>query len=119
MGNSNAQRQVIRLTDDALILKDNFHTGNGDVEKQKLVCLYPDRLCWVSTHLTGATKYSQFTYQISPKDDDKSQLEFTALHMDQEKERLTEKQAQTLAASLCASDAKIWKQLTLEMKKNA
>jgi hypothetical protein len=119
MGNANAERQITPLTDTALILKDIFHTGNGDVEKQKLVCLYPDRLCWVSTHLTGATKYSQFIYQISAKDDGKSQLEFTALHIDQEKEHLTDKEAQALAASLSASDAKIWKQLAFEMKKNA
>lgn len=115
MGNANAERQVTPLTDAALILKDIFHTGNGDVEKQKLVCLYPDRLCWVSTHLVGATKYSQFIYQISAKDDGKSQLEFK----DQEKEHLTEKESQALATDLSASDAKTWKLLASEMKKNA
>jgi len=65
MGDEAAERQITRLADATIILSDIFHTGKGYVEKQKLVQLYPDRLCWIATHLTGPNKYSQFIYEIS------------------------------------------------------
>ena len=53
MGEENAKREVTPLSDNALILKETFHTKTGDIGKQKLVHLYPDQLSWVSTHLAG------------------------------------------------------------------
>ena len=116
MGNGNAERQVVHLTDGVVVLKDVFHTNGGVVEKQKLVHLYPDRLRWVSTHLVGSNKYSQFTYEISAQGNG-SRLNFTALHIDHEKERLSKEEAEALAESLCEADAKIWKILAEAMTK--
>ena len=72
MGEENAERQVIQLSDNTTILKETFRTNTGDIAKQKLVHLYPDQLSWVSTHLTGPNKHSQFICIISPKDNNSS-----------------------------------------------
>ena len=62
-----AKRTVTWLTESTVILKETFPTNSGTIEKEKLVHLYPDRLMWVSTHLSGPNKYSQFLYQITPE----------------------------------------------------
>ncbi len=116
MGNEDAERQVVHLTDTTVILKEVFHTKNGDIEKQKLVHFYPDTLRWVSTHLIGSNKYSQFTYEISAKENG-SRLNFTALHIDHGKERLPKEEAEALAKSLCESDLNVWKRLAEAMTK--
>jgi hypothetical protein len=79
MSEDNVERQVTHLTDSTLILNEIFHTNSGDIEKQKLVHLYPDRLSWVSTHLTGPNKYSQFIYKITAEGNNASSLNFVAL----------------------------------------
>ena len=53
MGEENAERQIIHLVKNIIILKDVFYSAKGSVEKGKLVTLYPEQLFWVSTHLTG------------------------------------------------------------------
>jgi hypothetical protein len=52
----NATREVQRVSSDSVILVDTFVVAGKPVVKQKLVCLYPDRLMWTSTHLTGPNK---------------------------------------------------------------
>lgn len=117
MGEDDAERQVTRITESTVILKEVFHTSNGDIEKQKLVQFYPDRLTWVSTHLTGPNKYSQFIYEISAEGKDASRLDFTALHLEYGKEKLREAEAKLLADKLCKYDSNIWKRLANSMEK--
>jgi hypothetical protein len=83
------------------------------MEKQKLVQLYPDKLSWTSTHLTGPNKYSQFRYVISPRGKTASILSFTALHIDYEEKE----DAKTLAYRLCREDASAWRLLAKAMAK--
>ncbi|MGA3111915.1 MAG: hypothetical protein ABSE15_07775 [Candidatus Bathyarchaeia archaeon] len=64
MGDEGTERHVTRIAEGTIILKDIFHTASGTIEKEKLVQLYPGQLSWVSTHLTGPNKYSQFLYKI-------------------------------------------------------
>ena len=113
MGEEGAERQVTRVTDTTLILRDVFTKATGKMEKEKLVQLYPDQLFWVSTHLTGPNKYSQFLYQISPKDKETSVLHFTGLHLDYEKKT----GAKALSEKLCREDAAAWKLLAKAMVK--
>ena len=109
MGDEAAERQIMRVTDTTIILTDIFHTSSGPVEKQKLVQLYPDRLLWISTHLTGPNKYSQFIYEISAEDDGASRLNFTALHLEYEKENLGNERIKSLADKLKEEDSAAWK----------
>ena len=115
MGEASAERQITRVTDATIILTDTFHTNRGNVEKKKLVQLYPDRLSWVSTHLTGPNKYSQFIYEISAEGNSASRLDFTALHL--EYENLDSEAIKSLADKLKKEDSAAWKLLAKAMIK--
>jgi len=118
MGEEGVERQVTLVTEGVIILKDIFHSEKGIKEKEKLVELYPDQLSWVSTHLTGPNKYSQFLYVITPDGKAASTLSFTGLHL----EYRAKEDAQSLAERLCLEDAGAWKLLakamTWELKKS-
>jgi hypothetical protein len=111
MGEMNSERQVSYITDDTIILKDVFLTPLGSVEKEKLVQLYPNRLSWTSTHLTGPNKYSQFLYKITSEGKSFSALNFTALHIEYDEKA----DAKLLADRLCKEDAAAWKLLAKAM----
>jgi hypothetical protein len=113
MGEEGVARHVTRITDGTIILKDVFHSATGTVEKEKLVQLYPDQLSWVSTHLTGPNKYSQFLYRISPEGKEASILDFTGLHLDYDGKG----DAHSLAVRLRREDADAWKLLAKAMSK--
>ena len=116
MNEKNQKREVTKSTDFTILLKETFHTNNGDIIKEKLVQLYPDKLTWVSTHLSGPNKHSQFIYEISSKKEDSSQLNFTALHLEY-RDHMTEKEVETLASDLCRYDSNVWKLLAKAMEK--
>jgi hypothetical protein len=113
MGDTDAKRQITRIADGSMLLTDSFQTSMGKVEKQKLVQLYPDKLQWTSTHLSGPNKHSQFLYAITSKGKDVSVLEFTALHIEYDEKT----DAKTLGERLCREDADAWKLLAQAMKK--
>jgi hypothetical protein len=115
MRHGNADREVIHVSDDVVILQEVFHTPKGDLEKQKLVHLYPDILSWVSTHVSGSNKYSQFRYHIIPKLDG-SRLEYEALHV--EHSNLTTAEVEPLSERLCREDAEAWRLLATAMTKD-
>jgi hypothetical protein len=115
-GNPNAKRTVAWLTQSTVILKETFPTSNGTLEKEKLVHLYPDQLMWVSTHLTGPNKYSQFLYQITVEGAEASRLDFTALHIEH-KVNISPKELEALSDELCRGDSQIWMLLAAAMKK--
>jgi hypothetical protein len=119
MGNEAvAERLITRVTDATVILTDSFHTRKGDVEKQKLVQFYPDRLSWVSTHVAGPNRYSQFIYEISAEGKGASRLDFTALHLEYEKENLDNEAIKALADKLRKEDSALWKLLAKAMAKD-
>jgi hypothetical protein len=114
MGDENAERQVINLTEGTIILRDKFHSAVGTFKKEKLIQIYPDQLSWVSTHLTGPNKYSQFLYRITPESKNTSILDFTGLHLEYEEKET----AKVLAQRLCRDDADAWKLLAKAMTKD-
>jgi hypothetical protein len=118
MGEENAEREVTYITDGTVILKEVFHTSSGDVEKQKLVQLYPDRLSWISTHIAGPNKFSQFIYEISAEGDSTSRLNFIALHIEHGKETMTQEEIKLFANKLCEYDSHVWKLLAKAMVKD-
>ena len=111
MGDETAERNIIQITESTLILKDTFHLPEKTVEKQKLVKIYPKELSWVSTHLTGPNKYSQFLYKITPQDKETSVLDFTGAHLEYDKKSDTI----LLADRLCKEDATAWTLLAKAM----
>jgi hypothetical protein len=118
MGEKNATRKVQKIAENTVILKDEFHAESGTVTKHKLVCLYPKRLMWTSTHLTGPAKHSQFIYEITATSKKTSILSFTALHIAYHIKENTEKtEAKVLSEKLRKEDSNVWKDLAAQMKK--
>lgn len=115
MGHENVERQVLHVSDGIVLLQEVFHTSNGDVEKQKIVHLYPKELRWVSTHLTGPNKHSQFSYKISPENGC-SKLEFEALHVENGRD-ITRVEAGVLVEQLRRNDSEAWRLLAEAMNK--
>jgi hypothetical protein len=115
MGEENAERQIKPVADGVVILADIFH-ANGHVEKQKLVQLYPDQLRWISTHLTGPHKYSQFVYEISEESESASRLDFIGLHLEYN-ENLDKAAIDLLAKKLRKEDSDAWRLLAKAMAK--
>ena len=111
MGDTGAKRQIHRITEGILILKDTFFCKSGTVKKEKLVQLYPENYFWVSTHLSGPNRYSQFLYTITPEGKDACLLTFVGLHLDYE----GKEDADALAERLCREDGGVWKLLAERM----
>ena len=112
----NATRKVQRVANDMVILVDTFPNKGKSVVKQKLVCLYPDRLTWTSTHLTGPNKYSQFLYEITPQTRKQCCLKFTAAHVYHGAMK-GKQETEILAEELRKSDSEVWKRLARELEK--
>jgi hypothetical protein len=108
-GEADAGRKIEHLTERTVILTDTFKIGTKDqVEKQKIVQLYPETLFWTSTHLTGPARHSQFIYQITAEGDDASHLDFMGVFLDYAHEKMSEADAKELAEKTCKDDAAAW-----------
>jgi len=113
-----AKREIMRVSEDTVILTDTFYNKGKKIIKKKLVCLYPDRLSWTSTHLTGPIKYSQFLYEIVPEGEESCHLDFTGLQVEyNDKKKLSKKEVKMLAEKLRNEDSAAWKLLAKEMEK--
>jgi hypothetical protein len=66
MGDTDAKREIKRVAEGSVLLKDIFQTPSGFIEKQKLVSFFPSQLRWTSSHLSGPNRHSQFLYAITP-----------------------------------------------------
>jgi hypothetical protein len=119
MGEKNASRKIKHLTERTVILTDMFNIGaNDQIEKQKLVQLYPETLSWTSTHISGPAKHSQFIYQITAEGDDTSHLDFTGIFLDYTHEKVSEADAAKLAEKECENDAVAWVLLAKAMEQD-
>lgn len=118
MREKNVTREVQSVTENTFILIDKFQVGGETTIKQKLVCLYPKRLMWTSTHLTGPAKHSQFIYEVKSVTRTTSRLKFTALHLARDiKEANAKTDIKKLAEELRKADSDVWKNLAREMEK--
>lgn len=108
LGNRDAKRTVMWVTQSTVLIKDNFSVGNRVIEKEKLVQLYPKWHMWISTHISGPNKYSQFIYQLFAEGHGTSRLDFSALHVEHT-ETLTEQGLKQLTHELRVGDAEMWR----------
>ncbi len=116
MQHKGAKREVTWLTAGIVLLKDIFVGSSGTVEKEKLVHLYPDQLTYVSTHLSGPIKHSQFIYRITADGNSGSHLDFTASYIGN-LESPTPKDLKQLADKLCREDSNTWRLIAAAMEK--
>ncbi len=112
------KREITHLTEGSIFLTDTFFAGKKTVTKEKLVHLYPDRLSWTNTHLSGPNKYSQFLYEIKPAKGSLSKLNYYGLQMEyQEPIKLGKSELEARETAQRNEDAAIWKILAKEMEK--
>jgi hypothetical protein len=122
-------RKITRINEDALILTDTVISKTGDgkkgqgrrakVTKQRLVRIYPERMEWTNTHLTGPNKHSQFWYQIVAEDENRSRLDFTSLQINYyQGKRPSPEKITDMAAELKVEDSRTWQLLAKEMQKD-
>lgn len=111
------RRRIERLNDDTFLLTDTFLTDDGGrVVKQRLVCLYPERLSWNNTHTKGPSRHSQFLYEIVPEGDDACRLDFTGRQL-VEMDAIDARRKAELARSIRREDSATWKLLARALAK--
>jgi hypothetical protein len=119
MGDKDASRKIEPITRRTVILTDAFNVGTREqIEKQKLVQLYPEMLFWTSTHISGPAKHSQFLYQITAESARTSHLDFTGLFLDYAHEQMSEADAASLVEKACQDDAAAWVLLAKAMEQD-
>lgn len=112
----NAKREIMHISENTIMLTDRYYDKN--IVKKRLVCLYPNRLSWTSTHLTGPNKYSQFLYEIVPEGKESCRLDFIGLQIEyNDEKRFSKKEIELLAEKLRNEDSAAWKLLATEMEK--
>lgn len=112
------KREIIHLTENTIILTDTFYNEKETIKKNKLIQLYPDRLAWTNTHLSGPNKYSQFLYEIKPENKGSSKLNYIGLQMEYKKSiKLGKKEIEAREIEQMNQDAAVWKIIAKEMEK--
>jgi hypothetical protein len=109
------RRRIERLNEDTFLLTDTFHAEDGGrVVKQRLVCLYPERLSWTNTHTKGPSKHSQFLYEIVPEGENACRLDFTGRQL-VSVDAIDSRRRSELARSIRREDSATWKLLARAM----
>jgi len=115
----NGKRSVKRISEDAIILTDTMRGQDGRrTIKRKIVRLYPERLSWTSTHLTGPIMHSQFLYEIVSDGKNSSHLDFTGLQINYDEDKASPAKIAALASKLTREDSAAWKKLAAAMEKD-
>lgn len=119
MGVKDVSRKIEHITDRTIILTDTFSIGaDNQIEKQRLVQIYPDILFWTSTHISGPAKHSQFIYQITAAADNISTLDFRGLSLDYGGKKISESDTAKLVEKTCKEDARVWELLAKAMEQD-
>ncbi len=117
MGEKDVIRKIKHITNRTVILTDTYNMGaDNQTEKQKLVQFYPDNLFWISTHISGPAKHSQFIYKITAEAVNISNLDFTGLFLDHGDKKISESDIAKLVEKTCKADASAWELLAKAME---
>ena len=110
------RRKIDRICGDTLILTDTIETGGGGrVTKKRHIRLYPERLTWINTHISGPNRHSQFVYEIVPEGRNACRLRFTGREI-RKAGPTSARQLAALVAEERKEDAALWKRLARAME---
>ncbi len=109
------KRTILKVTEDAIILKEDITHAGRKISKVKLVRLNPRALSWHNIHIRGPNKYSEFLYEINPEGKGRSRLTFTGLLVLYSKDRLSSQKLKQIANREKQYDVKAWKLLANAM----
>jgi hypothetical protein len=116
-----AHRRVERLADDLVLLTDSFDADpfsarpGGRTVKEKLVHLYPEHWSWVSTHLSGPAKGSQFLYELSSRGSRSTRIRYTGAQVERGSGRSSPATVARRAKELREEDSRLWRNLARAM----
>ncbi len=116
--NENGRREIQRITNDTIILKETVIKDGKKIGKVKLVKLNPTALSWYNIQVSGPNKYSEFLYRILPENKGGSRLTFTGLLVVYSNRRLTSQRTKQIARDEKRYDSKAWKLLARAMESN-
>ncbi len=108
-----ARRRVERLAPDLVLLTDSF-VADPFAErprrstKVKLVHLYPERWRWVSTHVRGPARHSQFVYELLPLGRRSCRLRFHGAQVERSARALTAAERRRRERQLRHEDRQLW-----------
>ncbi len=103
------ERQVRRLSGDALVLVDTTWPNGRRRVIHRLVRLNPEELSWTNTHLTGPFQHSQYWYRISSDGTARSHLDFSGLRLVRSSKPLGASKVAEIAAEERRGDSTLWR----------
>ena len=110
------RRKIDRVCENTLVLTDTIEKeGGGRVTKKRHIRLYPERLTWINTHISGPNRHSQFLYEITPEGGSASRLRFTGREI-RTAGPTSARQLAALVAEERKEDAALWKRLARAME---
>ncbi|HYA54712.1 MAG TPA: hypothetical protein VEG42_03820 [Thermoplasmata archaeon] len=102
-------RKVTWIGPRTVLLDDVFPGPGGKrVRKVKVVQVYPEDRSWVSTHIVGPNRHSQFRYRIVPDGKHGSALVFEGRDLRWQGRPLTPAAERNLSERLRKEDAELW-----------
>ncbi len=110
------RRIVRKIYRNIIILLEIVKRGKEENRVIKLVELDPTNLSWTNTHISGPSKYSQFSYKITSEEGSKSRLDFTGLQLFEQRKTLTAKKLSRIRRKLLQDDRKQWALLAKKME---
>jgi len=113
-------RRVTWTSPRTVTLDDRFQKPNGErIRKVKLVQIYPETRSWVSTHIAGPNRHSQFRYRIVPDGANASALIFEGRELRWQGPTLNAAATRRLARRLCREDSGAWKGFAAAMESDS
>jgi hypothetical protein len=110
------RRKIDRICNDTLVLTDTIEKEDGGrVTKKRHIRLYPERLTWINTHISGPNRHSQFLYEITPEGRNSSLLRFTGREI-RTAGPTSARQLAALVAEERKEDSALWKMLARAME---
>jgi len=115
---SHGSRKVAWLSPNTVLLDDAYPgSGGRRVRKVRLVQVYRRTRTWVSNHIVGPNRHSQFRYAILADGPDASFLRFEGRELRWQGPTLSPREVRKLSARLRDEDARLWKGFAAEMER--
>jgi len=119
IGGITGRRKVVTIAENTILLLDTFPGDDGPpVRKTKLVHVYPETRTWVSTHIAGPRRHSQFRYCIREDGPASSILEFRGREIRREAYIMGRAASDSPPAVLRRADSQMWKLFALGMERD-
>jgi hypothetical protein len=111
------RRTIRRIASDSIILMETIPKRNGAIRRAKLVRLNRPELSWISTHISGPNRHSQFLYRLAPEGKTRCRLYFKGLLVCYSRKPLTGLQLLKIGREERRADSTAWRHLAAALRK--